>query len=235
MPDRVLRDVGACCKKRPVEVLFPQGRRVRLTNFKIWQASLTALLEFFPGTAQAGLAPFRLPPSVYRHTRALLFRVGRTQRVGRSCCWDSVQAWFQPYRYVANLRKHFRQSVAAAAALAVTHPPRKSRLLPHEKSAPRFCLRFVATKSHDVNVRRGPLLATRLKRLTQLRISHPTAGHARRAASPHATQVLQATMDFGACEFARRVMRTKRLKRRAFSLSSARRKLRTAFGLPQRA
>jgi hypothetical protein len=38
----------------------------------------------------------------------------------------------------------------------------------------------------------------RLKRLMQLRISHHTARHACRAASPHAAQVLQATMDFGA-------------------------------------
>jgi hypothetical protein len=125
--------------------------------------------------------------------------------------------------------------VAAAASLAVTHPPRKSRLLPHEKSVPQFCLRFVATKSHDVNVRRGSLLATRLKRLTQLRFSLHTARHSRRAASPHAAQVLQATMDFRACKSARRAMRIKRLKRRAFSLSSPRRKLRTAFSLPQRA
>jgi hypothetical protein len=62
------------------------------------------------------------------------------------------------------------------------------------------------------------ILATRLKRLTQLRISHPAARHARRAASPHAAQVLQATMDFRARESARRVMRIKRLKRRDFSL-----------------
>jgi hypothetical protein len=61
------------------------------------------------------------------------------------------------------------------------------------------------------------------------------ARHARRAASPHAAQVLQATMDFIACESPRRVVRIKRLKRRAFSLSSVRRKLRTAFSLPQRA
>jgi hypothetical protein len=141
----------------------------------------------------------------------------------------------QPYRRVANLRKHFRQSVAAAASLAVTHSPRKSRLLPHEKNAPRFCHRFVATKSHDVNVRRGPLLATRLKRLTQLWISHHTARHPSRAASSHAAQVLQAMMDFGASESARRAMWIKRLKRRDFSLSSARRKLRTAFSPPQRA
>jgi hypothetical protein len=106
--------------------------------------------------------------------------------------------------------------VAAAASLAVTHSPRKSRRLPHEKNAPQFCLRFVATKSHDVNVRRGGFLAARFKRLTQLRISHHTARHTRRSASPHAAQVLQATMDFGARAFARRVMRIKRLKQRAF-------------------
>jgi hypothetical protein len=46
---------------------------------------------------------------------------------------------------------------------------------------------------------------------------------------------LQATMEFAACESSRRIMLIKRLKRRAFSLSSARRKPRTAFGLPQRA
>jgi hypothetical protein len=40
---------------------------------------------------------------------------------------------------------------------------------------------------------------------------------------------------FRACESARRVMRIKRLKRRDFSLSSARRKAKTAFSLPQRA
>jgi hypothetical protein len=136
---------------------------------------------------------------------------------------------------VANPWKFFHQFVAAPAALAVTHPPRKSRLLPHEKNAPQFCLRFVATKSHDVNVRRGPLLTTLLKRLTQLRILRHTARHARRAASPRAAQVLQATMDFGACESARRAMRIKRLKRRAFSLSSARRKPHLAFSSPQRA
>jgi hypothetical protein len=107
--------------------------------------------------------------------------------------------------------------------------------LPHEKNAPQVCRQFAATKSHDVNVRRGLFLATRLKRLAQLRISHHTARHARCAASPHAAQVLQTTMDFTAYATAHHVMRIKRLKRRAFSLSSARRKLRTAFGLPQRA
>jgi len=103
------------------------------------------------------------------------------------------------------------------------------------KNAPQFCLRFVSTKSHDVNVRRSPLSATRLKRLAWLRISHHTARHARRTASPHAAQVLQATTNFGARESARRVMRIKRLKRRAFSLSSARRTQRLAFTSPQRA
>jgi hypothetical protein len=42
-------------------------------------------------------------------------------------------------------------------------------------------------------------------------------------------------MDFRARASARSIMRIKRLKRRDFSLSSARRKPRTAFGLPQRA
>jgi hypothetical protein len=42
-------------------------------------------------------------------------------------------------------------------------------------------------------------------------------------------------MDFEACASARRVMRIKRLKRRAFSLPSARRKQRLAFSSPQRA
>jgi hypothetical protein len=107
--------------------------------------------------------------------------------------------------------------------------------LPHEKTAPRFCLRFVATKSHDVNVRRSPFLATKRKHFTRLLILRHTARHARRAASPHAAQVLQATMDFAARESVRRVMRIKRLKRRDFSLSSARRTLRTAFSSPQRA
>jgi hypothetical protein len=125
--------------------------------------------------------------------------------------------------------------VATAVSLVVTHPPRKSRLLPHEKNVPRFCHRFVSTKSHDVNVWRGLLLATRPKRFTWLRISHHTARHLRRGSSPHAAQVLQATMDFGACASARRVVQIKRLKRRAFSLSSARRKPRLAFSLPQRA
>jgi hypothetical protein len=109
----------------------------------------------------------------------------------------------QPYRSVANPRKHFHHSAAAAPSLAVTHPPRKNLVLPHEKTVPRFCLRFVATKSHDVNVRRGWFLATRLKRLTQLRISHHAARRSHRAASRHAAQVLQATMDFQGNESAR--------------------------------
>jgi hypothetical protein len=78
-------------------------------------------------------------------------------------------------------------------------------------------------------------LTTLLKRLTQLRISRRTARHARRGLSPHAAQVLQATTDFEACACARRVMRIKRLKRRDFSLSSARRKPHLAFSSPQRA
>jgi hypothetical protein len=74
-----------------------------------------------------------------------------------------------------------------------------------------------------------------LKRFTQLRILHHAARHARSAASPHAAQVLQVTMDFAACASARRVMRIKRLKRRAFSQSSAGRTAKTAFSLPQHA
>jgi hypothetical protein len=119
--------------------------------------------------------------------------------------------------------------------LAATSSPRKNLLLPHEKNVPQFCLRFVSTKSHDVNVRRGLFLAIRLKRLTWLWISHHAARHARRAAAPHAAQVLQATMDFGACESARLAMRRNRLKRRAFSLPSARGEPRLAFASPQRA
>jgi hypothetical protein len=42
-------------------------------------------------------------------------------------------------------------------------------------------------------------------------------------------------MDFGACESARRFMPIKRLKRRTFSLSTARREAQLAFSLPQRA
>jgi hypothetical protein len=125
--------------------------------------------------------------------------------------------------------------VAAAASLAVTSSPRKNLVLPHEKCAPQFCRRFVATKSHDVNVRRGSFSATRLKRLTQLRILHHTARHSRRASSLHAAQVLQATMDFGAYESPRRVIRIKRLKRRDFSLSSAPQRAQLAFSSPQRA
>jgi hypothetical protein len=84
-------------------------------------------------------------------------------------------------------------------------------------------------------VQRGSFLRAGFKRLTQLRISHPTARHARRAASPHAAQVLQATMDFVACESAHRAMQIKRLRLRAFSLASACRRASLAFGLPQRA
>jgi hypothetical protein len=125
--------------------------------------------------------------------------------------------------------------VAAAASLAVTHPARKSRRLPHEKNVPQFCHRFVSTKSHDVNVRRGPLLRAGFKRLTWLRISHHTARHACRGSPPHATQVLQATMEFVACKTARLAMRIKRLMLRDFSLSSARRSAQLAFTSPQRA
>jgi hypothetical protein len=136
---------------------------------------------------------------------------------------------------VANPWKLFRKTMAAAASLAVTHPPRKSQFLPHEKNVPQFCLRFVSTKSHDVNVRRGLLLRAGFKRLTQLRISHHIARHARRGSSPHAAQVLRATMDFRRGDVARRAMRFKRFMRLVFSPPSARRAARTAFGLPQRA
>jgi hypothetical protein len=44
----------------------------------------------------------------------------------------------QPYRRGANLRELSRKTVAAAASLAVTHPLRKSRLLPHEKTRRSF-------------------------------------------------------------------------------------------------
>jgi hypothetical protein len=136
---------------------------------------------------------------------------------------------------VANLRKHFRYTVASAASLAATHPPQKCRLLPHEKNAPQFCLRFVATKSHDVNVRRGRLLATGFKRLMRNRISHHSARHSPPRLVAHAAQVLQATMDFRRGEAAHHAMRLKRLQQRTFSLPSARRSAQLAFGLPQRA
>jgi hypothetical protein len=38
----------------------------------------------------------------------------------------------QPYGLVANLRKFFRESMAGAATLAVTHSPRKNLVLSHE-------------------------------------------------------------------------------------------------------
>lgn len=119
--------------------------------------------------------------------------------------------------------------------VAVTHPPRKSQFLPQEKLRKRRCRQFAARLSHAVNVRRGSPLTTWLKRLAFHGIPHPTARQSERAASPHAAQVLQATMDFGACESANGAMRIKLLKRRAFSQASARQKPRTAFGLPQRA
>jgi predicted GIY-YIG superfamily endonuclease len=81
----------------------------------------------------------------------------------------------------------------------------------------------------------APPLRAGFKRLVQLRISHHTAQHARRASSHHAPQVLQATMNFRRGEAAQLAMRIKRLKRRTFSLSLARPRPRTAFSLPQRA
>jgi hypothetical protein len=48
--------------------------------------------------------------------------------------------------------------------------------LPQEKLAPWFCPWFASTQSHQVNVRRGPKSATRLKRLACRRISRRTRG-----------------------------------------------------------
>jgi hypothetical protein len=141
----------------------------------------------------------------------------------------------KPYRRAANPRQHFRHSVAAARFLAITHPPRKSRLLPHEKTRRSFAVGSSQRNRTTLMFGAAPLLATRLKHLTPASDFHHMARHLRRAASAHAAQVLQATMNFGACASARRVMRIKRLKRRAFSPSSGRRKPRTTFSLPQRA
>jgi hypothetical protein len=55
-------------------------------------------------------------------------------------------------------------------AAAFFSPPRirreKASSCRMKKNAPQFCLRFVSTLSHDVNVRRSPFLAIRLKRFT---------------------------------------------------------------------
>jgi hypothetical protein len=113
-----------------------------------------------------------------------------------------MQRWFPRRTAVATLPPRgksaeiFPQIHGSRIFLAATHPPRKSQLLPHEKNAPQFCLRFVSTKSHDVNVRRGPLLAARHKRFTFQRISRHAARHSRRASPPHAAQVLAPPMDF---------------------------------------
>jgi hypothetical protein len=65
---------------------------------------------------------------------------------------------------------------AVAASGAVIFPPRKSRLLPQEKTLPRFCLEFVATESQAVNVARAPVSANGHKHLALLEISHAAAG-----------------------------------------------------------
>jgi hypothetical protein len=44
------------------------------------------------------------------------------------------------------------QLIRGGRGIAATHPPRKNRLVPHEKNVPQFCLRFVSTPSHEVNV-----------------------------------------------------------------------------------
>jgi hypothetical protein len=141
----------------------------------------------------------------------------------------------QPYRRVANPRKFFRQSMAAA----FFSPPRirreKALALPQENLCNLRCLQFAARLSYEVNVRRGSLLATRLKRLTFKRISHHTARHWRRASSPHAAQVLTPTMDFRRGDASRLAMRLKRFTSPAFSSRLRAARPRTAFGLLQRA
>jgi hypothetical protein len=61
----------------------------------------------------------------------------------------------QPYRRAANLRKFFRETMVAVPSLPVTHPPRKSRLLPQEKSPKSLRHRFAARLAGRVNVRRA--------------------------------------------------------------------------------
>ena len=86
---------------------------------------------------------------------------------------DRTRHSYPPYRRVANLRNFFRQSVAAAASLAVTHPPRESRLVPHEKNVPQFCLQFVSTKSQDANV------ASAAGANNRMQVVHPATDFAR--------------------------------------------------------
>jgi hypothetical protein len=136
---------------------------------------------------------------------------------------------------VANLRKFFHQSVAAAffspsriRREKASSCRKKNRANSAATSLPqdsRMHLMFGAAR----------FLATRLKRLSRLRISHHTARHSRRAASPHAAQVLQATMEFRRDEAARLAMRLKHLKRRTFSSCPRAARAWLAFGLPQRA
>jgi hypothetical protein len=138
-----------------------------------------------------------------------------------------------PYRAVANLRNIFHQIMAAAfftELLAATHPLRKSTRLAARKIA---CLQFAARLAGRVNVRRGGFWRTGLKRLTQLGISHRAARRSCAASPRHPAQVLQSATDFGYNETAGLVVILKRLRRRAFSQSSARFRPRLAFGLPQ--
>jgi hypothetical protein len=124
-------------------------------------------------------------------------------------------------------------------AAAFFAPPRirREKVLawPQGKLLKLRCRQFAARLSHAVNVRSGCFFATPLKRLTFHGISHRAARHWRRDSSPHAAQVFQATMDFEACAAARFLMRRKRFTQRSFSSRSRARRVRTAFGLPQRA
>jgi hypothetical protein len=124
-------------------------------------------------------------------------------------------------------------------AAAFFAPPRirreKALAWPQGKLRKLRCRQFAARRSHAVNVRSGAFFATRLKRITFHGISHRAARHWRRGSSPHAAQVLQATMDFEACAVARLLMRCKRFTWRSFSSRSRAAWPRTAFGLPQRA
>jgi hypothetical protein len=89
----------------------------------------------------------------------------------------------------------------------------KSRLLPHEKTRRGFAIG--SSQRNRMTLMSGAARFPRpgLSALAQLRISWQTARHAHFAASPHAAQVFQATLDFAACEAARLAMRLKRLER----------------------
>jgi hypothetical protein len=107
--------------------------------------------------------------------------------------------------------------------------------LPHEK--PRHGFAFGSSQRNRMTLMFGAARCWRpglsASRSFEFRLT--LRGICGAGVSPHAAQVLQATMDFEACESARRAMRIKRLKCRAFSLSSARRKPHLAFSSPQRA